>query len=84
MLSGGPGLGRLDSIHRAKLVESYFPNASHQVLILSTDTEVDQSYFEALGPATSHALHLVNHGTWTEVEEGYFWRTEVADACAVV
>ena len=32
-------LGRLDSSHRNNLVERYFPAASHQVILLSTDTE---------------------------------------------
>lgn len=36
-------LGRLDSHHRDKLVENYFPTASHQVVILSTDTEIDKT-----------------------------------------
>ena len=39
-----------DSEHRQNLVERYFPNASHQVIILSTDTEVEQGYFEELRP----------------------------------
>ena len=30
-------LGRLDTVHRRRLVENYFPRASHQVLLLSTD-----------------------------------------------
>ncbi len=33
-------LGRLDSSHRNNLVERYFPTASHQVILLSTDTEI--------------------------------------------
>jgi DNA sulfur modification protein DndD len=35
-------LGRLDSSHRQNLVERYFPAASHQVILLSTDTEIGQ------------------------------------------
>ena len=68
-------LGRLDSDHRAHLVERYFPHASHQVIILSTDTEIDQAYFTALGPAISHSYHLqFNAGERRcVIEKGYFW-----------
>ena len=34
-------LSRLDSNHRTTLVQTYFPNASEQTIILSTDTEID-------------------------------------------
>ena len=36
-------LGRLDSSHRQNLVERYFPAASHQVILLSTDTEIREA-----------------------------------------
>ncbi|MNJ71956.1 hypothetical protein D3C77_685560 [compost metagenome] len=69
-------LGRLDSIHRKKLVENYFPKTSHQVIVLSTDTEIDREFYEGLQSSISHAYHLVyNHADRsTQVEAGYFWR----------
>ncbi len=69
-------LGRLDSDHRAKLIEHYFPNAGHQVILLSTDTEVDQPLFKQLSPAVSHCYHLEydqKEGR-TNATEDYFWR----------
>lgn len=44
-------LGRLDSEHRDNVVRYYFPNASHQVILLSTDTEIDHKYYELLKPS---------------------------------
>ncbi|GBF81112.1 DNA sulfur modification protein DndD [Aphanothece sacrum] len=41
-------LGRLDSSHRNNLVERYFPTASHQVILLSTDTEITQKELQQL------------------------------------
>ncbi|MGE9267874.1 MAG: DNA sulfur modification protein DndD [Verrucomicrobiales bacterium] len=46
-------LGRLDSSHRTHLVTRYFPSASHQVLLLSTDEEIVGNYHEALKPYVS-------------------------------
>ena len=69
-------LARLDRDHRTLLAEHYFPNASHQVLILSTDTEVDEAYFEQLAPAISKAylLDFDSIERVTTVAPGYFWR----------
>ena len=69
-------LGRLDSDHRTKLIENYFPNAGHQVILLSTDTEVDQGLFEKLSPSISHTYHLeYQHDEGkTSFKEEYFWR----------
>jgi DNA sulfur modification protein DndD len=67
-------LGRLDSDHRRLLVEGYFPSASHQVILLSTDTEVDTVYFEALKPfvAKAYRLEFDMAERCTTVESGYF------------
>ena len=71
-------LGRLDSDHRHRMIEHYFPNASHQVVVLSTDTELDKQNFEILSPDVSHAYHLVYNQIEgnTNVQESYFWRTK--------
>jgi len=68
-------LGRLDSSHRAHLVQRYFPYASHQVLLLSTDEEIDERYLAQLRPHVGRSYlldHDDNQGT-TSVREGYFW-----------
>ena len=44
-------LGRLDASHRHNLIEHYFPNASHQVILLSTDEEIDGAYYHKLKPS---------------------------------
>jgi len=79
-------LGRLDSKHRTKLVEQYFPYASHQVIVLSTDTEVDEPFYQGLAKHVSHAYHLEYRPDlgMTQKSEGYFWkaREEVASRVA--
>lgn len=69
-------MARLDATHRQNLVERYFPNASHQVIILSTDTEVDRRYYEILQPNIARAYHLNydEQERQTVGEEGYFWK----------
>ncbi len=69
-------LGRLDSDHRKLLVERYFPSASHQMLILSTDTEVDQQYFAELQPGVSQAYYLEfdSEEHQSLASSGYFWK----------
>jgi DNA sulfur modification protein DndD len=75
-------LGRLDTHHRTNLIRHYFPEASHQVIVLSTDTEVDRAHYDQLRPRTSHAYRLVDRKGWTEAEEGYFWEAAHVDADA--
>lgn len=67
-------LARLDLDHRTALVERYFPEASHQVIVLSTDTEIDGALLNKLGESVSHAYRL-DYDTElraTSVVPGYF------------
>ena len=68
-------LGRLDSNHRQLLIEHYFPYVSHQVVLLSTDTEIVNHLLSLLKPHISHAFHLAYRQTegHTTIEEGLFW-----------
>ncbi|WP_293150110.1 MULTISPECIES: DNA sulfur modification protein DndD [unclassified Microcoleus] len=70
-------LGRLDSSHRNHLVEKYFPSASHQVILLSTDTEITKLEYDKLQEleaiAHSYILKYDSAKRQTTVEEGYFW-----------
>ncbi|HZU97845.1 MAG TPA: DNA sulfur modification protein DndD [Planctomycetota bacterium] len=68
-------LGRLDSTHREHLVERYFPKASHQVLLLSTDEEIDAANFDRLKPwiGRSYRLEFDDEVGSTSVTPGYFW-----------
>jgi DNA sulfur modification protein DndD len=67
-------LGRLDSVHRAALVERYFPVASGQMVVLSTDQEIDGQLLEILDPVISKKYTLrYNAGSRsTSVHPGYF------------
>lgn len=70
-------LGRLDSSHRTNLVERYFPAASHQVILLSTDTEIGKTEIEQLRQqeaiAHEYLLKYNSSQRQTTVEPGYFW-----------
>jgi DNA sulfur modification protein DndD len=68
-------LSRLDSTHRDNIVNNYFPNAGEQVIILSTDTEIDKDYYRILKARLSGAGSLVfdQQRELTTFREGYFW-----------
>lgn len=51
-------LGRLDSKHRENLLEFYFPDASHQTILLATDTEITPRDYEKLSPFISKNYSL--------------------------
>lgn len=68
-------LSRLDSTHRDNIVNNYFPNAGEQVIILSTDTEIDKEYFRVLKNHISGAasLEFDEMQELTTFKTGYFW-----------
>ncbi|MCY4147802.1 MAG: DNA sulfur modification protein DndD [Gammaproteobacteria bacterium] len=73
-------LGRLDAGHRKYLVERYFPFASHQVLLFSTDEEIMGSYLDVLNPYIGRAYHLYyddSKGS-TQILNGYFDQRQAA------
>ena len=71
-------LGRLDSSHRRHLLERYFPVASHQVILLSTDEEIDETSLRHLKRFVGREYQLVfdEQDRTTRIEKGYFWNHE--------
>ena len=67
-------LARLDRDHRALLGRRYFPRASHQVIVLSTDSEIDGNFLPMLGDSVARMYELSFDSTSqsTQVREGYF------------
>ncbi|HET6385210.1 MAG TPA: DNA sulfur modification protein DndD [Armatimonadota bacterium] len=43
-------IGRLDTEHRLSMVRTYLPEASHQVIVLATDAEIDRRMLDKLEP----------------------------------
>ena len=68
-------LGRLDSEHRLNLVEKYFPTASKQVILLSTDEEIDKKYHKFISPylARSYKIEYDEKLNGSKLTEGYFF-----------
>lgn len=68
-------LARLDIEHRMNLVSNFFPKVSHQVIIFSTNTEIDQKSFDILTPyvSKSYLLQYNEKAESTLPSQGYFW-----------
>lgn len=67
-------LSRLDSQHRSSIVSTYFPNASDQTIILSTDTEIDNNYYNLMRDSIGDEFILLysEETKSTTVKKGYF------------
>lgn len=67
-------LARLDNTHRQELVENFYPTASHQMILLSTNSEIVDSYYDKLAPYISHSAVLKHDESQgkTIQRKGYF------------
>ena len=67
-------LGRLDSQHRQHFVEGYLPYASKQVVVLSTDEEINGRYLDLIVPYVNKAYTLVydEETRSSTIVSGYF------------
>lgn len=67
-------LSRLDSVHRLSLITSYFPYASDQTIILSTDSEINRYYYDAMRDRVGDEFTLVydEERKCSMVMKGYF------------
>lgn len=67
-------LSRLDSMHRTALVTTYFPQASEQTIILSTDSEIDHTYYNMMKESVGDefTLSYSEEKKSTTILKGYF------------
>lgn len=66
-------LSRLDSLHRAALITTYFPNAGEQTIILSTDSEIDEGCYQLMKEniGDEFTLNYDEISKSTSIQKGY-------------
>ena len=63
-------LGRLDHTHKTHIVDSFIKQCGEQVIILATDTEIDEEYLQLLKPLMNHYYKIdYNSVTNTVIHE---------------
>lgn len=67
-------LSRLDSVHRQALIKVYFPKASDQTIILSTDSEINNDYYSMMKDNIGDEFTLIydENSKSTTIEKGYY------------
>lgn len=65
---------RIDESHRNSLTNNYLPNISKQVIILSTNKEIDSNLYKTIKPHVCNEYLLLYNtkDRKTEVKKGYF------------
>ena len=69
---------RIDANHRKEISEKFFPNISKQVVILSTDEEINEEFYGIIHPYVAKEYMLTNNENEnrTTVEKKYFFEVK--------
>lgn len=69
---------RIDANHRKEISEKFFPNISQQVVILSTDEEINEEFYKIIHPYVAKEYLLTNNDkeNRTTVEKKYFFEVK--------
>lgn len=72
-------LSRLDSLHRTAVITTYFPNAGEQTIILSTDSEIDEGYYNLMREniGDEFTLEYDEVSKSTSIRKGYLIGTKL-------
>lgn len=67
-------MARLDSAHRTNFINKYLPNASSQVIVLSTDEEINGKYLDDIREYvnTTYTLVYDEVAKCSSIHKGYF------------
>ncbi|WP_243387443.1 DNA sulfur modification protein DndD [Bacillus kexueae] len=70
--------GRLDHSHKENLIKKFLPFSAKQVIILSTDTEIDEQYYQELKSQISreYVIHFNRETNAVEIRNEYFFPTK--------
>ncbi|WP_166244013.1 DNA sulfur modification protein DndD [Paenibacillus turpanensis] len=67
-------LGRLDQTHKKSIIQHFIPKCGEQVIILSTDSEVDEEHYQLILPivAKNYLLDYSTSDSTVHVHDQYF------------
>lgn len=70
--------GRIDEKHRMSITSKFLPRISHQVVVLSTNTEIEEGLYNDINEFVSkeYMLEYNAKDRRTVVKEGYFYEVE--------
>ena len=73
-------LGRLDGDHRTNLINKFYPFVSHQLVLLSTDTEIEHKDYDKLSRHIARSYHIEydRKKAATRICTGYFLEEKIA------